>query len=436
MSMLHTAASTWSDSGRCRVRRLLPASLLCVGVVVALRLGGLFDDAPHLGRDAIGATAQVANWVELGGGITYAEQIAGGRGPLDHYWSLAIEEQFYWCWPLLMVVVLATRRPVIALFGLAAATVATAPAIAWRFGPDAAYWATPARIGEIVVGAALAGLVHERTATTRLGMLGPPAAIAILICATTWPANSGPAYRGWLPVFALASAALIASTLVPGPIQRLCSTGSLVRLGEISYGVYLAHWPIFLLIGVRAEPDVATFAFAVALTIAVAMLSHRFVEAPIRYGTSPRMQVWTVAPLASAALIVAAIALPISSPDPFAHPELAAGQLRLAIAPAPAIPLAQPVALSPRARRSPNSGPRHAPPFPISRRPRCQRRRPPRGRPAHRTTRHRSSWHRGYRSHRRARSGSCSSATRSPGASAMGWSPGPTLTLDTPRSAS
>jgi peptidoglycan/LPS O-acetylase OafA/YrhL len=80
-----------------RVRRLLPASLACLAGVIVLAAFGLVRDVEHLRRDLWGALAQVYNWVALSGGQSYADLVAGdaGQSPLDHYWSLAIEEQFY-----------------------------------------------------------------------------------------------------------------------------------------------------------------------------------------------------------------------------------------------------------------------------------------------------------------------------------------------------
>ena len=106
-----------------RIRRLLPASLACLAGIVVLAWFGLFDDVEDLRRDIWAALAQVYNWVALSGGQTYADLVAGGEGvrsPLDHYWSLAIEEQFYWLWPLALVAVLrAGRRGRVLLVGAA-----------------------------------------------------------------------------------------------------------------------------------------------------------------------------------------------------------------------------------------------------------------------------------------------------------------------------
>jgi peptidoglycan/LPS O-acetylase OafA/YrhL len=86
-----------------RLRRLLPASLACLAaVIVAARLGAFAEDL-DLRRDVIGAAFQVQNWVQLAGGDSYRELLQGGierASPVEHSWSLAIEEQLYWLWPL------------------------------------------------------------------------------------------------------------------------------------------------------------------------------------------------------------------------------------------------------------------------------------------------------------------------------------------------
>ena len=100
-----------------RLRRLLPASLLCLAAVLVMAAAGWFLDDEHVRRDVWGALLQVANWVDLGSGQSYADVVAGGRtagAPLDHYWSLAIEEQFYWLWPLALLGMLRLRRSVAA----------------------------------------------------------------------------------------------------------------------------------------------------------------------------------------------------------------------------------------------------------------------------------------------------------------------------------
>ena len=124
---------------------------------------GAFAHVEGLRGDIAGAVLQVFNWVQLAGTSSYGDLFAGATSPLEHYWSLSIEEQFYWVWPVALwaMLRLARRRSwsITALVvGLTIAMSAIAVAIAVWFGPDAAYWATPARLPEILVGASVACL--------------------------------------------------------------------------------------------------------------------------------------------------------------------------------------------------------------------------------------------------------------------------------------
>ena len=200
-----------------RLRRLLPASVVClVGVASIAATTDLFDGVTNLRAHLFGSVLQVANWVFLAGDGSYQdllERTSGTSSPLEHFWSLAIEEQFYWVWPPLMMFVLARvprhRGRVLVVGGLAVLTSISAPIIAAVWGADAAYWATPARISEIIIGAALATLLAGRAAPERVAPLAPLALGALLVCIVTFPSAGGPAYAGALPLVAVASAALV-----------------------------------------------------------------------------------------------------------------------------------------------------------------------------------------------------------------------------------
>ena len=277
-----------------RARRLLPASLLCVALIMIARQFGEFAHVETLRSDAVAAIGQVFNWHRLAGASSYAELFADARGtavsPLEHYWSLAIEEQFYLIWPVVLVGLLAVSRRIqrsvfwpIAFLAIAFGV--AAPIIAVVAGPDAAYWATPARLAEILVGSALAvWLLRRPVSSTRVGRLAAPSLAIIVAACVLVPSGRGPAYHGLLPVFALCSAALILALQVPGRIRRVLSTTPLVGVGKISYGLYLYHWPVFVLMRQHGW-DLATpagFAIAAAITAAIALLSYTFVERPIR----------------------------------------------------------------------------------------------------------------------------------------------------------
>jgi peptidoglycan/LPS O-acetylase OafA/YrhL len=310
-----------------RIRRLLPASVLCLVAVVALAAGGLFAGVDHLRRDVWAAVIPVYNWVLLSGGRSYADLVSGvgdPASPLDHYWSLAIEEQFYWVWPLALVGLFALRRRarLVAVALMVAAAAAAAPLIHAVWGADATYWSTPARLGEILVGGLIAVLFHRPAlAPGRLPAavrwLAPAGLVVIVWAAMTWPAGSGPAYVGWLPVFALASGALIVGLQVDSPLRRILSVRPIVFVGVISYGIYLFHWPIYAVLdGQRTGLDDAPlFAVRVAVTLAVAVLSFLLFERPIRLARRVRWRTTITAALAGGAAVVAlATLLPTEQP--------------------------------------------------------------------------------------------------------------------------
>lgn len=275
-----------------RARRLLPASLLCLAAVCVLAAFGAFDGITKLRRDVLGALFQVYNWVKLASGESYADLTAaqaGLRRPLDHYWSLAIEEQFYWLWPVafLGIVWLARRRGwsvTAVLAALVAVSSLAAPVIAVVWGPDAAYWATPARIAEILFGALVAAVVAGREVAPRAAMLAPVGLVALTVACALFPDGSGPAYNGWLPLVAAVSAATIYGLQVAGPVRRLLSIRPLVALGKVSYGVYLFHWPVFVLIDREAWdiPEWLDLSLKLGITLLVAVVSYFVVELPVR----------------------------------------------------------------------------------------------------------------------------------------------------------
>jgi hypothetical protein len=161
-----------------------------------------------------------------------------------------------------------------------------APVIAQVWGPDAAYWATPARLSEILVGACLAMVLARRTQLPRrTAVLAPIALVALGLSVVLFPAAGGPAYEGALPVIALMSGSLLLGLQVDGPVRAALSLPTLVFVGKISYGVYLYHWPIYVIVdadrlGVDGVPLVLV---RLALTFTVAVASYSLFEQPIRH---------------------------------------------------------------------------------------------------------------------------------------------------------
>ncbi|MGA0894178.1 MAG: acyltransferase family protein [Ilumatobacteraceae bacterium] len=275
-----------------RVRRLLPASLACLAGISVVSSFGVFPPVARLDRAVIGALLQIGNWEALTRGSSYAALLTGGATPVDHFWSLAVEEQFYWCWPLVMVAIFRLtagdrRRSARIVVAAAVAFIALGPITAAVWGPDAAYWSTPARLGEILTGAALAMVVRCRggaTAAPRWSteFLAWAGVAAVAAASVLLPADSGPAYSGLLGVGSLASVAILVGLRQhDGLLRRLLSARPLVVLGTMSYGIYLYHWPVFLALR-PGDSSAQSFALRVALTLAIASVSYRYLELPFR----------------------------------------------------------------------------------------------------------------------------------------------------------
>ncbi len=302
-----------------RARRLLPASLACLVAVCLMAWVGWFRGVANLRRDVIGSLFQVFNWVKLSADESYADLTtlqSGFRKPLDHYWSLAIEEQFYWLWPLsfigLMVIARRWRlRPIILVAVLTGMATVAAPVIAHVYGPDAAYWATPARMSEILAGALAACWLAGRTVSARLGALAPIGLTCLALACATFPSDRGPAYEGALPLIAVASTALIVGLQVGGPVRRLLSVRPLVALGKVSYGVYLYHWPVFVLIDRHGWdlPVGVLLAIKCAITATAAITSYFLIERPIRTAGWMRPRPTLVAAFAGTAVVLAMVVI-------------------------------------------------------------------------------------------------------------------------------
>ncbi|MDI3315333.1 MAG: acyltransferase family protein [Mycobacterium sp.] len=327
-----------------RARRLLPALVVMVLAVGVAR--GLFppDAVSGLRTDALAAFFWVANWNFVAHKTDYFSQ-GGARSPLEHTWSLGVEEQFYVVWPLLLtavgalLVVRARRRrtPVarsavrmwVGLLAVSGALASAGAAIVWA--SDAAlnrvYFGTDTRAQALLIGAAASAVLVRDWPALAAGR--PPArsrrvravaeAVSVagltgLAAAAHFATGSAAEFRrGLLVLVALAAVAVIAPAALSQrtTAARVLAWRPLAALGVISYGVYLWHWPVFLTItGQRTGwSGWALFAVRCLVTLALATVSWWLIERPIRRlaPTGARLLPLAGATVATAAAVTALV---------------------------------------------------------------------------------------------------------------------------------
>ena len=254
---------------RRRVRRLLPAALVTILVVVVW--ASLADESirDSVTRDGFWAVLNLANWNQMADSGGYAAIFEQGARPLGHMWSLAIEEQFYLTVPLLIGL---TRRPAIVVAaGLGVALVAH---IVW-WGTSDAYLATPVRIAEILAGGALAIAWRRRASIARIGRVWPLAFALGVVAVVTVGESDHIVTRGFPAVISLAWVCLIAACLSWGVFSQGLSHPVLRWVGLRSYAIYLIHWPLIELTDWSGP-------LVIAATLLLSELSYRLVEDPVR----------------------------------------------------------------------------------------------------------------------------------------------------------
>lgn len=331
-----------------RFRRLLPASWATIGLVVAMGLAGVWSAAQlrDLRGDVLSALAQVVNWHFILQGRSYGATFQS-PSPLEHFWSLAIEEQFYLLLPLVVVGLLAFERRrggrdlriLVAVFSAAAVGSAVLNGVLAGSGTDAAYFGTFSRMFELLAGAlvacALLRSVRLRSRAVRIAsevgaLVGFAVALVLWHVATV---GSRWMYPGGFLLFAACSCALILAAMQDGVVARVLSWRPLVALGGISYGVYLLHWPVFLWlsperVGWAPWP---LFALQMAVTLALAVVMFRFLERPVRVGgLLPAKRVRTVVPAALIVLVVSTAVVTADLPAPTSLERAAASDTTVA----------------------------------------------------------------------------------------------------------
>ena len=280
--------------------------------------------------DALATIAYGANWRQIVTGRDYFA-LFRSPSPLQHTWSLAIEEQFYLVWPLVVLALVRFRRPGEAARRILGASVVLAVASTlWsqfayvRWGATRVYYGTDTRVASIAIGAALASTLALRgtamvpRARRSLETIAIAAFVLLVVAFVRLSGSSTLLYHGGLFVCGFAVAIVIAAVVHPkrGLLHRLLSLRALCALGLISYGVYLWHWPLFVFLDSSRVHLTGwpLFAIQVAATLVVSIGSYRWIEQPIRRGTlRPRVK-WPAVPVAATGVAVAIIASTAGTP--------------------------------------------------------------------------------------------------------------------------
>lgn len=276
-----------------RVRRIFPALLTIL--IFCLAVGWIaltFDEYKQLSKHTGGSALFINNfilWRESG----YFDN-PGETKPLLHMWSLAVEEQFYVFWPLLLILFkrfsFDNRKPVLVLL------LASLAYSLWLVhnNPVAGFYSPLARFWELLVGSLLACLVFRNSELLQrnqnvISILG----IALLILALMLIDKTKAFPGAWALLPVLGAAALLVS---PGAVFNRLLLGNpvMVWVGLISYPLYLWHWPllVFARIFEGETPSESTRIVLIASSVILAWITHNYIEKPIRFGRHRRVVIW------------------------------------------------------------------------------------------------------------------------------------------------
>ncbi|MCJ8504803.1 acyltransferase [Kocuria flava] len=278
-----------------RIRRLIPAAFV---VLLATSMGVVLVVPPFVwhqfGFDIASAGAYFVNWVLAARSVDYLAEDAVAS-PVQHFWSLAVEEQFYLVWPMvimgLVIVAQRLKIPFRAALVCGGVVVLVTSFLYSQLlvarGDVSAYFMTTTRLWELAVGAISALVivpvqtVLNDVARTALGVLG---FLAILVSVVVLDGENWPATPALIPTLGAAAIILAGRGTGASGIGRILSIRPLVWIGGLSYAIYLWHWPLISLSRYKwSEFSFGQIAFLAALSIVLAWLTGLLVENPIRF---------------------------------------------------------------------------------------------------------------------------------------------------------
>lgn len=292
-----------------RARRLLPALFAVLIAVLVYMVIWLPDEVAGIRADVLAAFTYITNWYLITAEKSYFETI-GRPSLLRHLWSLAVEEQFYLLWPLIFAFVLARLKTRGALLLLMLGATASALWMGWLYHPDTdpsrVYYGTDTRAAGLLIGAALAFVWSPKADGAKrnwrhwlLDGVGLAALGGLVAAGLLLDEFSPFMYQGGMLLVSAATAFVIAAVVHPKSplLAPLLGIGILQWIGLRSYGLYLWHWPLFMVTRPQLDTPLEgtpLFVFRFALTFLIAEISYRLIETPIRSGgLGKAWNVWT-----------------------------------------------------------------------------------------------------------------------------------------------
>ena len=291
-----------------RVRRLVPAIVFVIACTAVLCT--VFNHAllTKMRPDVVPSLLFFNNWWQIFHDVSYFEAL-GSPSPLAHFWSLAIEEQFYLIWPVALLLCL---RKGVKKTSLRNATlvlaVLSAVEMALLFSPTAdpsrVYYGTDTRAFSLLIGAWLAFVWPSHMLGAKSGVrltkrersvfdgVGAAALVGLVLLVVFSNGFSPFLYRGGLVLCSVLTAVVIAVMVHPASrLGSVAGAAPLVWIGKRSYGIYLWHYPLLLLMdaGTVSETPWWLYLLQLAAVFACAAFSYRFVENPIRHGAIGRL---------------------------------------------------------------------------------------------------------------------------------------------------
>ncbi|MES2339686.1 MAG: acyltransferase family protein [Pseudomonadota bacterium] len=310
-----------------RIRRLFPAALLVVAVTCGAGVVLLFPhEYARLVRHGWASLFFVEN-ILLAREVGYFD-VAAAAKPLLHFWSLAVEEQFYLVWPIALGLV-GRRRGAAGVVIVAVIVLSLALVLGGEAGSAWHFYSPFTRAWELGAGAGLAWHVRRRGPGGRWANVASVGALGVLAAMMLIGPRGQPA-PGWVTLIPVgATVTLLATGPAAWASARVLSLRPAVWIGLISYPLYLWHWPLlsyaYIVLGERGSTVTRLALLAVAFVLAAA--TYRFVERPIRFAWPARRAIVTLA--GGAIALAALIAVPLLVPPPAADriAQVAADQL-------------------------------------------------------------------------------------------------------------